>query len=160
MWPPRSSSTAGSISVWVWLCREMANRERNKKILLELVKQSDNSRCADCGEPGKQIYKRWYVCYRNKVRRGSEFDVRVLLRGLEMFRFDLFSCSLTGLLMLFMRLEKTVALRERVHPEACPSRLKLGDGLTLRGWKGFPVFELENLILKNSKVTFPGIDEA
>ncbi|XP_005948002.1 arf-GAP with dual PH domain-containing protein 2 [Haplochromis burtoni] len=29
----------------------MANRERNKKILLELVKQSDNSRCADCGEP-------------------------------------------------------------------------------------------------------------
>lgn len=108
MWPPRSSSTAGSISVWAWLCREMANRERNKKILLELVKQSDNSRCADCGEPGKQIYKRWYVCYRNKVRRGSEFDVRVLLRGLETFRFiDLFSCSLTGLLMLFMRLEKT-----------------------------------------------------
>lgn len=87
MWPPRSSSTAGSISVWAWLCREMANRERNKKILLELVKQSDNSRCADCGEPGKQIYKRWYVCYRNKVRRGSEFDMRVLLRGLEIFRF-------------------------------------------------------------------------
>uniref|UniRef100_A0A669EQY4 ArfGAP with dual PH domains 2 n=1 Tax=Oreochromis niloticus TaxID=8128 RepID=A0A669EQY4_ORENI len=29
----------------------MANRERNKKILLELVKQPDNSRCADCGEP-------------------------------------------------------------------------------------------------------------
>lgn len=29
----------------------MANRERNKKILLELVKQQDNSRCADCGTP-------------------------------------------------------------------------------------------------------------
>ncbi|XP_071386794.1 arf-GAP with dual PH domain-containing protein 2 isoform X1 [Centroberyx affinis] len=29
----------------------MANRERNKKILLELVKQPDNSRCADCGAP-------------------------------------------------------------------------------------------------------------
>lgn len=47
--------------------------------------------------------------------------------------FDLSSCSLTGLLMLFVRLEKTAALHERVHPEACPSRLKLGDGLTLRG---------------------------
>lgn len=68
-------------------CREMANRERNKKILLELVKQPDNSRCADCGEPGEQIYKRWYVCYRNKVRRGSEFGVQALLKGLEIFRF-------------------------------------------------------------------------
>ncbi|XP_029914965.1 arf-GAP with dual PH domain-containing protein 2 [Myripristis murdjan] len=29
----------------------MANRERNKKILLELVKQPDNSTCADCGAP-------------------------------------------------------------------------------------------------------------
>lgn len=29
----------------------MANRERNKKILLELVKLEDNSRCADCGAP-------------------------------------------------------------------------------------------------------------
>ncbi|XP_030591824.1 arf-GAP with dual PH domain-containing protein 2 isoform X1 [Archocentrus centrarchus] len=29
----------------------MANRERNKKILLELVKQPHNSRCADCGAP-------------------------------------------------------------------------------------------------------------
>ncbi|XP_026218054.1 arf-GAP with dual PH domain-containing protein 2 [Anabas testudineus] len=29
----------------------MANRERNKKILLELLKQPDNSRCADCGAP-------------------------------------------------------------------------------------------------------------
>ncbi|XP_029015961.1 arf-GAP with dual PH domain-containing protein 2 isoform X2 [Betta splendens] len=29
----------------------MANAERNKKILLELVKQGDNSRCADCGAP-------------------------------------------------------------------------------------------------------------
>uniref|UniRef100_A0A3B4GAN2 Arf-GAP with dual PH domain-containing protein 2-like n=1 Tax=Pundamilia nyererei TaxID=303518 RepID=A0A3B4GAN2_9CICH len=34
----------------------MANRERNKKILLELVKQSDNSRCADC-EPDWASYK-------------------------------------------------------------------------------------------------------
>ncbi|CAK6964867.1 arf-GAP with dual PH domain-containing protein 2 [Scomber scombrus] len=29
----------------------MANRERNKKILLELVKRPDNSVCADCGAP-------------------------------------------------------------------------------------------------------------
>ncbi|XP_069050761.1 arf-GAP with dual PH domain-containing protein 2 isoform X1 [Lepisosteus oculatus] len=29
----------------------MANRDRNKKILLELVKQPDNSTCADCGAP-------------------------------------------------------------------------------------------------------------
>ncbi|XP_023126589.1 arf-GAP with dual PH domain-containing protein 2 [Amphiprion ocellaris] len=29
----------------------MANRERNKKILLELVKLQDNSRCADCRAP-------------------------------------------------------------------------------------------------------------
>ncbi|KAE8283098.1 Arf-GAP with dual PH domain-containing protein 2 Centaurin-alpha-2 [Larimichthys crocea] len=29
----------------------MANHERNKKILLELVKQEANSRCADCGAP-------------------------------------------------------------------------------------------------------------
>ncbi|KAL2101254.1 hypothetical protein ACEWY4_003015 [Coilia grayii] len=29
----------------------MANRERNKKILLELAKQPDNNRCADCGAP-------------------------------------------------------------------------------------------------------------
>ncbi|XP_076121187.1 arf-GAP with dual PH domain-containing protein 2 [Alosa pseudoharengus] len=29
----------------------MANRERNKKILLELAKQPDNNRCADCGSP-------------------------------------------------------------------------------------------------------------
>lgn len=31
----------------------MANRERNKKILLELAKQSENNRCADCGAPGE-----------------------------------------------------------------------------------------------------------
>ncbi|XP_060921490.1 arf-GAP with dual PH domain-containing protein 2 [Labrus mixtus] len=29
----------------------MANRERNQRILLELVKQPGNSRCADCGSP-------------------------------------------------------------------------------------------------------------
>ncbi|KAG9343889.1 hypothetical protein JZ751_013276 [Albula glossodonta] len=29
----------------------MANHDRNKKILLELVKQPDNNRCADCGAP-------------------------------------------------------------------------------------------------------------
>ncbi|XP_051244001.1 arf-GAP with dual PH domain-containing protein 2 [Dicentrarchus labrax] len=29
----------------------MANHERNKKILLELVKRPDNRRCADCGAP-------------------------------------------------------------------------------------------------------------
>ncbi|XP_026181863.1 arf-GAP with dual PH domain-containing protein 2 isoform X1 [Mastacembelus armatus] len=29
----------------------MANREKNKKILLELLKRPDNSRCADCGAP-------------------------------------------------------------------------------------------------------------
>ncbi|XP_075994866.1 arf-GAP with dual PH domain-containing protein 1 isoform X1 [Genypterus blacodes] len=29
----------------------MANREKNKKILLELAKQPENSRCADCGAP-------------------------------------------------------------------------------------------------------------
>uniref|UniRef100_A0A3Q3EWQ6 ArfGAP with dual PH domains 2 n=1 Tax=Labrus bergylta TaxID=56723 RepID=A0A3Q3EWQ6_9LABR len=29
----------------------MANRERNQRILLELVKQPGNSRCADCGAP-------------------------------------------------------------------------------------------------------------
>ncbi|XP_041867823.1 arf-GAP with dual PH domain-containing protein 2 [Melanotaenia boesemani] len=29
----------------------MSNRERNKKILLELVKQPDNNRCADCRAP-------------------------------------------------------------------------------------------------------------
>lgn len=32
----------------------MSNSERNKKILLDLVKQSDNSRCADCGAPDPQ----------------------------------------------------------------------------------------------------------
>lgn len=35
------------------LCAIMSNRERNKKILLELVKRPDNSRCADCRAPGK-----------------------------------------------------------------------------------------------------------
>ncbi|CAJ1076601.1 arf-GAP with dual PH domain-containing protein 2 [Xyrichtys novacula] len=37
----------------------MANRERNKKILLELVKQPGNSRCADCGahDPEWASYK-------------------------------------------------------------------------------------------------------
>ncbi|KAJ8251646.1 hypothetical protein GJAV_G00223610 [Gymnothorax javanicus] len=29
----------------------MANHDRNKKILLDLVKQPDNNRCADCGAP-------------------------------------------------------------------------------------------------------------
>ncbi|XP_069005348.1 arf-GAP with dual PH domain-containing protein 2 isoform X1 [Embiotoca jacksoni] len=36
----------------------MANRERNKKMLLELVKQPDNSRCADCGAPDPD----WACC--------------------------------------------------------------------------------------------------
>lgn len=36
------------------LCTEMANHERNKKILLELVKQPLNNRCADCGAAGKR----------------------------------------------------------------------------------------------------------
>lgn len=55
MWPPCLVSTAGFISEWEeTLCIEMANHERNKKILLELVRQPDNSLCADCGAPGKQ----------------------------------------------------------------------------------------------------------
>lgn len=31
----------------------MANKERNKKLLLEIMKQPDNSHCADCGAPGE-----------------------------------------------------------------------------------------------------------
>lgn len=49
------------------LCLEMANHERNRKILLELLKQPCNSRCADCNAPGKKEqtfldiipYKHW-----------------------------------------------------------------------------------------------------
>lgn len=54
MWPQCSVSTAGFIiERQQSLCSGMANRERNKKILLELVKRPDNSVCADCGAPGK-----------------------------------------------------------------------------------------------------------
>lgn len=34
-------------------CSQMANRERNKKLLLELMKQPENKRCADCGASGE-----------------------------------------------------------------------------------------------------------
>uniref|UniRef100_A0A3Q3WCU3 Uncharacterized protein n=1 Tax=Mola mola TaxID=94237 RepID=A0A3Q3WCU3_MOLML len=37
----------------------MANRERNKKILLELGKQPDNNQCADCGAPDPD-----WACYK------------------------------------------------------------------------------------------------
>uniref|UniRef100_A0A1A7WJR0 ArfGAP with dual PH domains 2 n=2 Tax=Iconisemion striatum TaxID=60296 RepID=A0A1A7WJR0_9TELE len=37
----------------------MSNSEKNKKILLELVKQPDNSRCADCGAPEPD-----WACYK------------------------------------------------------------------------------------------------
>uniref|UniRef100_A0A1A8N0Y8 ArfGAP with dual PH domains 2 n=2 Tax=Nothobranchius pienaari TaxID=704102 RepID=A0A1A8N0Y8_9TELE len=37
----------------------MSNSERNKKILLELVKQPENSRCADCGAPEPD-----WACYK------------------------------------------------------------------------------------------------
>lgn len=33
---------------------DMASHGHDKKILLELAKQPDNSRCADCGAPGKR----------------------------------------------------------------------------------------------------------
>lgn len=36
------------------LWSDMASHDRNKKLLLELVKRPDNSRCADCGAPGKR----------------------------------------------------------------------------------------------------------
>ncbi|KAJ8404220.1 hypothetical protein AAFF_G00339930 [Aldrovandia affinis] len=37
----------------------MANHDRNKKILLDLVKQPDNSHCADCGAPDPD-----WACYK------------------------------------------------------------------------------------------------
>ncbi|XP_061604438.1 arf-GAP with dual PH domain-containing protein 1 isoform X5 [Phyllopteryx taeniolatus] len=39
----------------------MANWERNKRILLELVKLPENSLCADCGAPG-ETYPDWASC--------------------------------------------------------------------------------------------------
>lgn len=36
------------------LWSDMTNHDHNKKLLLELVKRPDNSRCADCGAPGKR----------------------------------------------------------------------------------------------------------
>ena len=58
------------------LCTEMANHERNKKILLELVKQPLNNRCADCGAAGKR-----HACHLNVIPHLKELLC-------SSFRFD------------------------------------------------------------------------
>lgn len=54
----------------------MANREKNKKTLLELVKLPENSRCADCGAAGK--YSNSYCHHRFNLQNSQQAILCVL----------------------------------------------------------------------------------
>lgn len=70
----------------------MANREKNKKTLLELVKLPENSCCADCGAAGKYSS---YCQHRLNCIHSQPVVICVLLLGMRVIVGKFSDSSLT-----------------------------------------------------------------
>lgn len=66
----------------VFFSFHMANREKNKKALLELAKLQENSSCADCGAPGEVLlFSRFIVEEKFKML----FQRRIKVAGCDVY---------------------------------------------------------------------------